>query len=326
MATLEEIRAKLKQMEDKRAGGARSNEPSLTYPFWNIPVGESVSVRLLPDADPDNVFFWKERQLINLTFAGVKGGDENRSITIKVPCVEMWGDTCPVTAEIRPWWNDTEMKETARRYWKKRSYFFQGFVNQDPLNEAAPENPIRRFIIGPQIFNIIKESLSDPDMLNSPTDYLNGTDFRIQRTKKGEYSDYSTSKWARQETALSEEQAEQLEKFGLFKLEDWMPARPTADGINAIREMFEASLAGELYDPAKWANYYRPYGLEWKEDDAVPAAPVKASAPAAEAPAPVTPAPEAAVDAEVTTAPAETAPNDKVKDMLARLKSRQTNS
>ena len=33
-----------------------------------------------------------------------------------------------------------------------------------------------------------------------------------------------------------------------------------------IFEMFEASLAGELYDPEKWAKYYRPWGLEWEGD------------------------------------------------------------
>ena len=26
--------------------------------------------------------------------------------------------------------------------------------------------------------------------------------------------------------------------------------------------MFEASVNGELYDPAKWGNYYKPYGVE----------------------------------------------------------------
>ena len=46
-----------------------------------------------------------------------------------------------------------------RKYWKKKSYIFQGFVTQNPLNEdSTPENPIRRFIIGPQIFNIIRRS------------------------------------------------------------------------------------------------------------------------------------------------------------------------
>ena len=30
-------------------------------------------------------------------------------------------------------------------------------------------------------------------------------------------------------------------------------------------EMFEASVDGELYDPMRWANYYRPYGMDVPE-------------------------------------------------------------
>jgi hypothetical protein len=43
-----------------------------------------------------------------------------------------------------------------------------------------------------------------------------------------------------------------------------MPKKPTAEQLNAIFEMFEASLEGELYDPEKWAKYYRPWGLEFE--------------------------------------------------------------
>ena len=39
-------------------------------------------------------------------------------------------------------------------------------------------------------------------MENLPTDYVAGTDFRLSKTTKGQYADYSTSKWARKESAL----------------------------------------------------------------------------------------------------------------------------
>ena len=268
MATLDEIRKKLQEMEARRGGANRQSGSGLTYPFWNIPENEAAVIRFLPDADEGNTFFWRERQLINLSFPGIKGQDENKTVVVKVPCVEMWGDSCPILAEIRPMWQDKSLEDTARKYWKKRSYMFQGFVNEDPMNEdEKPENPIRRFILGPQIFNIVKDALLDPEMENVPVDYLNGVDFRITRTKKGNYADYSTSKWARKESALTEEQLEAIEKYGLTDLNDWLPAKPDSEGLNAISEMFEASLNGELYDPEKWAKYYRPYGLEYDSSD-----------------------------------------------------------
>jgi hypothetical protein len=105
-----------------------------------------------------------------------------------------------------------------RKYWKKRSYIFQGFVNENPLQEDTPENPIRRFVISPSIFNLIKDALMDPDIQEMPTDYTAGLDFRITKTTKGQYADYSTSKWARKETALTELKWQLLKQMAYIHL------------------------------------------------------------------------------------------------------------
>ena len=267
MATLADIRKKLEALENNNNKTRSNSGTSLVYPFWNIAENETVQVRFLPDGDENADFFWQELQMINLEFPGVKGGEENKPVYLKVPCVEMWGDACPVHAELRPMFKDASLEETARKYWKKRSYIFQGFVIDNPIAEDvenAPENPIRRFNLGKQLFNIVKNALMDPDMDSLPTDYVNGLNFRITRTKKGQYNDYNASSWSRKETGLTTEQLEAIEEHGLFTLSDWMPKKPTAEGLNAIFEMFEASLEGELYDPDKWAAYYRPWGLEYE--------------------------------------------------------------
>jgi len=262
MASLAEIRAKLASMENKpSASSTQSTGDNAIYPHWNIEEGTSATLRFLPDADPNNTFFWVERQMIRLTFPGVKGG-EMKPVTVQVPCAEMYGDTCPVLTEVRPWFKDPSLEDMGRKYWKKRSYIFQGFVTENPLSETAPENPIRRFVISPQIFNIIKSALMDPDMENIPTDYVNGTDFRVTKTTKGQYADYSTSKWARKERALDNTELEAIDKFGLYTLTDFLPKRPGQDELQAISEMFQASVDGELYDPEKWGNFYKPYGVD----------------------------------------------------------------
>lgn len=280
MASLADIRAKLASMESKTGSTTQSpSSDNAIYPFWNIDEGQTSTFRFLPDGDSNNTFFWVERQMIRLSFPGVKGG-ENKPVTIQVPCGEMYGDTCPILTEVRPWFKDTSLEDMGRKYWKKRSYIFQGFVTTNPLNEESPENSIRRFVIGPQIFNIIKGALMDPDMENIPTDYVNGTDFRLTKTTKGQYADYSTSSWARKERSLDETELGAIDKFGLFELKDFLPARPTADHYTAIAEMFEASVNGDLYDAARWGNYYKPYGVEVPAS--APSATLqKASAPAA---------------------------------------------
>jgi len=327
MASLAEIRAKLKAQETRseRTGGG----DNAIFPHWNIPEGSTAAVRFLPDGDPNNTFFWAERLMIRLPFNGVKGDMNSKPVVVQVPCVEMWNETCPILTEVRTWFKDSSLEEMGRKYWKKRSYIFQGFVNENPLTEDnTPENPIRRFVISPSIFTLIKDALMDPDIQELPTDYDAGLDFRITKTTKGQYADYSTSKWARKETALTEVQRAAIDTHGLHTLSDYLPKRPTEVEINVLKEMFEASVDGQAYDVERFGQYYRPYGVDAPAGTAQsPAAP----APAAPAPAPTAaaaPAVEAAPApvAEPTPAPkpAETEGGKSAEDILAMIRSRQS--
>ena len=334
MATLAEIRAKLAAM-DTKPGGSQTGGDNAIYPFWNISEGTSATMRFLPDGDPNNTFFWTERQMIRLQFPGIKGGDM-KPTTVQVPCMEMWGEQCPVHNEIRPWFKDPSLEDMGRKYWKKRSYIFQGYVVDSPLQEdTTPENPIRRFIIGPQIFNIIKGALMDPDMENIPTDYVNGTDFRLTKTTKGQYADYSTSKWARKERSLDENELAAVDTNGLFDLKDFLPKKPTAEEVDVIYNMFQDSVNGELYDNDKYGNFFRPIGQAAPAKVQTPSAPAQAPAtPVAEttpAPAPaaepVAPAPAVEPVTETVSASAENTSNETGKasadDILQMIRNRQ---
>ena len=263
MATLAEIRAKLKEQES-RTGGSNNNSggDNAIYPFWNLKEGQTATVRFLPDGDENNTFFWQERLMIKLPFAGIKGETDSRPVQVQVPCMEMYGKTCPILTEVRPWFKDKSMEDMGRKYWKKKSYIFQGFVLQNPLaDDKSPENPIRRFIIGPQIFNIIRSALLDPEMEELPTDSVRGVDFRITKTSKGGYADYSTSKWSRRERALDETERAAIDTHGLHNLNDFRPKEPTDAEVKIIKELFEQSVNGEAYDLEKYGQYYRPAGL-----------------------------------------------------------------
>ena len=330
MASLAEIRAKLKEQE-ANAGGNRSSGggDKAIYPFWNIKEGESATMRFLPDGDTENTFFWKERLMIKLPFAGVKGETDSRPVQVQVPCMEMYGESCGILQEVRGWFKDASLEDMGRKYWKKRSYVFQGFVTENPLkDDQAPENPIRRFIIGPQIFQIIKAALMDPDMEELPTDYTAGVDFRLNKTSKGGYADYGTSTWARRDRPLNDAEMQAVNTHGLFNLSDFLPKKPDEVAVKVLKEMFEASVDGEAYDADRWGNYFRPAGMQARTGDptkeASPqATAVSQSAPVAQvAPAPVAQAVPVAPPAPVaeTAAPAATGG---ASDILAMIRSRQ---
>ena len=276
MATLAEIRAKLKEQELK--GGSTGGGDLTIYPFWNLKEGGESTVRFLPDGDSTNTFFWVERSVIKLEFAGIKGETDNKKVSVQVPCMEMYGEVCPVLSEIRPWFKDPNLEAMGRKYWKKRSYLFQGFVVEDGLKEdQLPENPVRRFIIGPQIFTLIKGALMDPEMEDLPTDTVSGVDFKLIKSSKGGYADYGTSKWSRRSRPLSDKEQAALKEHGLFNLKDFLPKKPSEVEVKVIKEMFEASVDGEAYNMDRWGQYFKPSGASANTGD--PVATTRTSAP-----------------------------------------------
>jgi hypothetical protein len=326
MATLSEIRAKLQEAQAKSTGQSTGGGDNAIYPHWNMQEGKEALVRFLPDGNPNNTFFWVERAMIKLPFAGIKGETDSRPVQVQVPCVEMYNDgtACPILSEVRGWFKDKSLEEMGRKYWKKRSYIFQGFVVEDPIREEkTPENPIRRFIIGPQIYQIIRSALMDPELDELPTDYLKGLDFRIAKTSKGGFADYSTSKWSRRERSLTDVEQAAVGANGLYNLSDFLPKKPSDVELKVMKEMFEASVDGEAYDMERWGQYFKPAGMGQATGDPHKSAAVRVAAPVADeedapfdtAPA-ATPAPAAASAASADGA-------SRAQDILAMIRNRQ---
>lgn len=320
MASLSEIRAKLKEQETRSSGASTGGGDNAIYPFWNMQEGQTTTFRFLPDGNPDNTFFWAERLMIKLPFAGIKGETDSRPVQVQVPCMEMYGESCPILNEVRGWFKDPTLEDMGRKYWKKRSYIFQGFVTDNPLKEdTVPENPIRRFIIGPQIFQLIKAALMDPDMEELPTDFTAGVDFRLNKGSKGGFADYGASNWARRSRPLTDTEMQAINTHGLFNLSDFLPKKPTEIELKVLTEMFEASVDGEAYDADRWSQYFRPAGVSAKTGDPVATTSKKVVAIVDEDDDIEVPVKPAAPAAKQESAPA----SGGAQDILAMIRARQ---
>lgn len=263
MSSLDEIRAKLNKANNSKAPSSVSSGD--LYPFWNAENDTTTIVRFLPDADTNNTFFWRERQIIKIPFAEVEGHPELGSVVVEVPCVEMYGkeNKCPILSETRPWWK-TEKEELARRYWPAKTYIYQGFVREGHIDEQEPpENPIRRFVVAKSIHKIIEASLLDPEMENLPVHYDHGTDFKITKKKDGQYASYGTSGFARRESSLTVDERDAIDKYGLFDLGGFLPRKPSQEDLDIIYAMFEESLKdGDSVYRLEWSSKYRPKGVD----------------------------------------------------------------
>ena len=174
-----------------------------------------------------------------------------------------------------------------------------------------------------------------------PTDIEKGRDFKLTKTQKGGYADYSTSTWSFKERSVSDSERSAIDSHGLHNLGDYLPKKPSAEEVKIIAEMFKASVDGELYDESRFGQYYRPAGMASSPSSnasATTTATTTATAtptPAPQAEAKVeTPVVEAKVEApaaqpEVATATATaSATDDKSKasadDILAMIRARQS--
>lgn len=271
MNKLEALRAKLKEASENQ-NKAKGSGDNASFPFWNTPVGTPTTLRFLPDGDKDNPYFWAERQIIKLPFSGVIGGEypTTNDVTVTVPCMDMFGKQCPIITGTKALWNGSpDEVAIARSYWKKRSYIFQGFVVESPVKEdEVPENPIRRFVINDSIFEIVRGSLLEPNFEDLPCEIEGGRDFKINKTKKGEWANYSTSNWSFATRSLNDDERSAIDTYGLFNLSDAKGAEPDDEGIAAIKAMFEDSLAGEPFDYDSYGQFYRPYQNNRKNNSA----------------------------------------------------------
>jgi len=274
--SLKEIQAKLlaQQANKDRARSGGFGGDNAVYPFWNNPDNTVATLRFLPDGDENNDFFWLERLIIKLPFPGVKGQSDGKPVEVQVPCTDMWkSNTCPITAEIRPWWKDKSLEDMARKYYRKKSFLFQGFVVDNPnKDDQIPENPIRRFIINPSIFECIKKILMVQEIEHSPVDYDNGMDFYLAKKKQGQWANYDDSGWIKPGSmsprmrALSDMERAAISQYGLWNLSQYMPKKPDEDHLNAIMELFTASVNEELYDLDRWGQFYRPNGMRMESN------------------------------------------------------------
>lgn len=113
-----------------------------------------------------------------------------------------------------------------------------------------------------------------------------------------------------------------IDEFGLFNLNDYLPNKPDAEHLEVIQKMFEASLDGEPYDPARFSNYYRPYGIDFsntgdasrREQSQNNDAPVKEDAKEV----------DSGKSEEKVTEPAKASGSKSAQELLAKLRNNQS--
>jgi len=257
----------------KAVGGGGDQSWRLKFAFWKAPLDSVSTVRFLPDQDSENPMGFLVE---NLTHELVINGKRET-----VACLKMHGEDCPVCSLSQKYYDekDPEHNETlGKKYYRKKSYLGQVLVIDTPV-EHDSEQLVKLIDFGPAVFKQIQASFQSGDLEEAPYELKGGYNFRIKKTKAGEYASYTTSSFAPKQTDVADDIITAIELFDLKQY------RTPKIGREQLEAMLIADQTG--------ASMPESDAVE----DAVPA--VKAVVKAAPAPA---------VEAAATPAPAVEAP------------------
>lgn len=282
----------LKSAFDKKTTGTGGDQSwKLFYPFWKMPDDSVAVVRFLPDVDEDNnLGFLVE----NLQHELVVNGQKK-----KVPCLAMHGEHCPICELSRKYY-DEKNEDMGKKYYRKKSYVGQVIVVESPI-EHDQSQLVKLIEFGPAVFKQIQAAFQSGDLEEAPFELKGGYNFRIKKTKSGQYASYTTSSFAPKQSDLEDEIIEQL---NLFNLADY---RGKKMDIATVEALLIADQTGAAFAE----------GQEGGEDDAPAPAPAAKPAAAKAAPAPAeeeAPAPAAA------PAPTASKANSVLEQLRARAK------
>lgn len=222
------------------------------YSFFKMDFDQTAIVRFLPDLDDSNpAGFLVENLYHKLT---VNGREKT------VACLKMYNEPCPCCELSRKYYG--EKNETlGLKYWHKKEFVGQVLVIDSPFEHVLEEgaNPVRLISIGPKIFKNIQNAFESGDLQENPCDLMKGYNFRIKKTKQGQYADYSTSSFAPMPSAVPDAL---LSRIQLFNLADWRYKKVEREEMEA---MIEADRTGASIPEGE-----KPTGAKWDAPKASP--------------------------------------------------------
>ena len=258
-------------------GGSGNATWKLFFNFWKADMDTVSTVRFLPDSDDENPMgFLVENLAHELVINGKRE---------KVPCLKMYGQECPICTLSQGYYDEKSAdhnEQLGKKYYRKKSYIGQVIVMESPI-EHDQEQLVKLIEFGPAVFKQIQAAFQSGDLEEAPFELKGGYNFRIKKTKSGEYASYTTSSFAPKQTDVGDDV---IEKLNLFSLADYRTPVIPRDQLEA---MLVADQTGGSYGDATPAAAKPAANLALnkkpvaaKTEEAAPAAEAKAETPPAE--------------------------------------------
>lgn len=230
--TLDQLKAAFSKQEAKSDNTGYWDK---FYPFWKMELDQTALVRFLPDLDENNPMGFVVE---NLSHKLTVNGKERT-----VPCLKMYGESCPCCELSRKYYDEKDEK-MGLKFWRRQDFIAQLLVLNSPFEypHTDEDNPVRLVMLGPKIFKLIQAAFASGDLEDNPTDFVNGYDFRITKSKQGQWADYTLSKFVPKPSPVA---TNLLDRMELNNLADYRTRRIDRSTMEA---MIQADLNGAAYE------------------------------------------------------------------------------
>jgi hypothetical protein len=219
--------AELTAQFNAKASGEGSGDQNwkLFFSFWKADVDTVSTVRFLPDLDEENPMGFLVE---NLTHELMINGKRE-----KVACLKMYGKECPICALSQQYYDEKSPDHNealGKKYYRKKSYIGQVMVVESPV-EHDQDKLVKLIDFGPAVFKQIQAAFQSGDLEEAPYELKGGYNFRIKKSKSGEYASYTTSSFQPKQTDVADDV---IEKLVLFNLADYRAPEVSKDQLEAM--------------------------------------------------------------------------------------------
>ena len=210
------------------------------YPFFKMNFDETAEIRFLPDLDAQNPLLFVIQNVYHIL--------EINGKTRRVPCLKMYDKECPCCQKAQYYYNEVGDKSLGSKLYRKIDNFMQVLIINSPFDYPidASDNPVRIVSIGPKLMQKIEASIMQGDFDVEPYDYDEGCNFRINKTKQGDYASYDTSTFARKSSSIP---LNLRERISLYDLKTFRIPEMEASKIESLLDaMFNGKSAVDEMD------------------------------------------------------------------------------
>jgi hypothetical protein len=228
--SVKEMKARI-AAEEKEAASFKSVVDKNYYPFWKMPVGTEVRVRILPDINPDNL---KSFYRLKCTHKLVIDGKDR---TILCPRTFGKAEECPICNRSQHYYNVENDKIRGKQYWKSTGGMGRVLVLDGNIDSLVDEDDnvidytgrTCTTQYGYQVIEAVdNEVKSQSDDEPTPWGIDDGYDFNIKSVQNGDFVTYSFSKFAKKPSGVPEEYMDNVE---LLDFNTLLSERPTLDQL-----------------------------------------------------------------------------------------------